>query len=60
MARHKTLLRIQELVRRGRYEITKHALREIAKDNLLPVDVETAILTGEIVREDKGDLRGRV
>ncbi len=32
----------------------------MAEDDLLLVDVETPILTGEIVREDRGDPRGTV
>jgi aspartate 1-decarboxylase len=54
------LERIQQLVREWRYEVTDHAWDEMAEDNLLLADVETAILTGEIVREDKGDPRGTV
>lgn len=54
------LERIRQLVRDWRYEVTDHALEEMADDKLLLVDVETAILTGEIVREDKDDPRGTV
>jgi len=51
---------IRELVRNGRYDVTDHAWDEMADDALLLVDVETAILTGDIVREDYGDPRGTV
>ena len=51
---------IRELIRAGRYDVTDHAWDEMADDALLLVDVETAILTGEIVREDHGDPRGTV
>jgi hypothetical protein len=51
---------IHKLVRDGHYDVTDHAWDEMADDNLLLVDVETAILTGEIVREDRGDPRGTV
>jgi len=54
------LERIRALVRLGRYEITDHAWEEMADDDMLLVDVETAILSGEIVREDKGDPRGTI
>ena len=37
-----------------------NAYEEMADDDLLLVDVETAILTGSIVRETKGDVRGTV
>ena len=51
---------IQALVRGWDYEVTDHAYEEMADDDLLLTDVETAILTGTIVREDKGDPRGSV
>ena len=51
---------IRELIRAGRYDVTDHAWDEMADDALLLVDVETAILTGEIVRQDKDDPRGTV
>jgi hypothetical protein len=54
------LERIRRLVRELRYEISDHAWDEMAEDNLLIVDVETAMLTGNVVREDKGDPRGTV
>ena len=54
------LERIQKLVREERVVFTKHARDEIFADGLLIVDVETAILTGKMVREDKGDFRGKV
>ena len=54
------LEQIRQLIRESRYEMTDHAQEEIEDDGLLPCDVETAILTGEIAREDKGDLRGTV
>lgn len=51
---------IRECIREGRYDETDHAWDEMADDNLLLVDVETAILTGEIVRVDTDDPRGTV
>lgn len=51
---------IRDLVRQGRYDVTDHAWDEMADDNLLLLDVETAIFTGVIVREDTGDPRGIV
>lgn len=59
MASH-VLERIRALVRELRYEVTDHAWNEMVEDGLLLVDVETAILTGAIVREEKGDPRGTV
>ena len=57
---HHVLERIQRLISNGHYEVTDHAYEEMADDDLLLVDVETAILTGSIVREYKGDPRGTV
>ncbi len=54
------LERIRQLVREWRYEVTDHAFDEMADDKLLLADVETTILTGEIVREDNDDPRGTV
>lgn len=54
------LERIRARVRDLQYEVTDHAWDEMVADNLLLVDVETAILTGEIVREERGDPRGTV
>jgi hypothetical protein len=59
MVRH-VLERVRKLVRQWRYEVTDHAWEKMADDNLLLADVETAALTGDIVREDKGDPRGTV
>ena len=59
MPRH-ILGRIRHLVRELQYGVTDHAWDEMAEDDLLLLDVETAILTGEIIREDKGDPRGTV
>jgi hypothetical protein len=51
---------IRDCVREGRFDLTDHAWDEMADDNLLLVDVETAILTGDIIRVDKDDPRGTV
>ena len=59
MPRH-ILDEIRRLTRDGSYDVTDHGYDEMADDNLLLVDVETAILTGAIVREDKDDPRGTV
>ena len=60
VARRHVIERIQELVRDLRYEVTDHAWEEMSDDDLLLVDVEAAILTGKVVRTDKGDPRGTV
>ena len=56
--RRNPLQRLQTLVRDGRYEISKHALDEALDDNLHRVDLESAVLTGILVRVEKDDPRG--
>jgi hypothetical protein len=38
--------------------MTAHAMEEMAEDILSILDVESAVLTGEITRTEKGDPRG--
>jgi hypothetical protein len=52
------LERIRDAVRAQRYDVTKHAIDEMAEDGLDIVDVETAILNGTIAKTQKGDPRG--
>ena len=57
MAR-RVLERIRAAIREQRYDITKHAVDEMAEDELDIVDVETSILDGTIVKTEKDDPRG--
>lgn len=52
------LERIRDCIRRRHYDMTAHAMEEMAEDSLSILDVETAILTGEISRTEKDDPRG--
>lgn len=54
----KVLARLQRLIREGNYDISIHAAQEAAEDDLHPVDIESAILSGTIIRVEKGDPRG--
>jgi aspartate 1-decarboxylase len=54
----RTLDRIRKAVRLGEYDVTKHAVDEMAEDALDIVDIETAILNGIIVKTEKDDPRG--
>ena len=49
---------IREKVRLGQYDMTAHAMEEMAEDNLDILDIEQTILNGRIERTEKGDLRG--
>ncbi|KAF0247116.1 MAG: hypothetical protein FD180_55 [Planctomycetota bacterium] len=53
-----TLVLIRRLVLEGSYEFTEHAWAEAANDELDRIDIESAILTGDIVEVQKGDSRG--
>ena len=50
---------MQEAVREHNYVVTVHALLEMRNDSLDIVDVESAILTGTILRVFDDDPRGR-
>lgn len=55
----RVLERIRDAIRSQRYDVTKHAVDEMAEDGLDIVDVETAIVTGSIAKTEKDDPRGR-
>ncbi|HYN87583.1 MAG TPA: DUF4258 domain-containing protein [Ardenticatenaceae bacterium] len=50
--------RIRELVLAGDYDLTRHAVDEMAEDALTVSDVEHAILTGEVTKAQPNDPRG--
>jgi hypothetical protein len=50
--------RVQAAVRNAAYDMTVHAVEEMAEDNLDLVDVETAMLNGRLIRTKKDDPRG--
>ena len=54
----RTLQRIQYAVINGEYDLTRHAVDEMAEDRLGILDVESAILSGEITKTETGDPRG--
>lgn len=58
MAQRRVLERIRDAIRKQHYDITKHAVDEMAEDELDIVDVETSILNGDIVKTEKDDPRG--
>lgn len=49
----RTLRRMRELIRTGRYVMTIHAVEEMEADALTLFDVERCVLTGEIVEKQK-------
>jgi hypothetical protein len=52
------LERIREKIRLQQYDMTVHAVEEMAEDNLDIPDVEHAVLTGRIARIERDDPRG--
>ena len=43
---------LRRAVREGRYELTLHAIDEAANDDLHVVDLESAVLTGSLLRTE--------
>jgi len=52
------LRRIRNAVREGRYDMTFHAVEELAEDGLDILDFETAVGEGELIRTQTDDRRG--
>jgi hypothetical protein len=52
------LERIRDAIVGGEYDLTRHAIDEMAEDYLGILDVECAILDGEIVKTETDDPRG--
>jgi hypothetical protein len=52
------LARIRDMVRSQQYDMSAHAMEEMAEDSLDIDDVEEAILNGRITRIEKDDPRG--
>ena len=50
--------RIKEKIRLGQYDMTVHAIEEMAEDNLDILDVEHAILNGRVAKSERDDPRG--
>ena len=54
----KRLDQIREKIRLRQYDMSAHAMEEMAEDGLDIIDVEQAILNGHIARIEKDDPRG--
>lgn len=50
--------RIRAAIRNATYDMTVHAVEEMAEDRLDLIDVETAILNGRLIKTEKDDPRG--
>ena len=51
------LYRIRQKISQREYDITAHAVEEMAEDQFTITDVETSILGGQIVRTERDDPR---
>jgi hypothetical protein len=50
--------RIREKIRLCQYDMSAHAMEEMAEDLLTILDVEEAVLSGQVIRVEKDDPRG--
>jgi hypothetical protein len=50
--------RIRTSIRRRQYDMSAHAMEEMAEDRLNILDIEQAILQGQIIRIERDDPRG--
>ena len=50
--------RIRMAIRNAAYDMTIHAVEEMAEDKLDFIDVEAAILNGKLIKTEKDDPRG--
>ena len=50
--------RIRDAIHTATYDMTSHAVEEMAEDKLDFIDVETAILCGKLIKTEKDDPRG--
>lgn len=52
------IVRIRDAIRKNYYDLTYHAIEEMADDELETLDIENAILNGKIMKIDKNDPLG--
>lgn len=50
--------RIRQKIRLQQYDMSAHAMEEMAEDYFTIMDIETAILNGRVIRVQKDDPRG--
>jgi hypothetical protein len=55
---HRVIDRIRQQILLRNYDMTVHAMEEMAEDDLDILDVEEAILNGQVVQRHKKDPRG--
>ena len=55
---HRLIERIRQKILLRDYDLTIHAIEEMAEDDLDVLDIEHAVLNGQVVRRHKRDPRG--
>jgi len=50
--------KIRRAIRTGNYDMTYHAIEEMAEDELGIIDIESSVLSSRIIRTEKDDPRG--
>ena len=55
---HRLIERIRQKFLLRDYDLTVHAIEEMAEDDLDVWDIEQAVMNGKVVRRSKRDLRG--
>jgi len=50
--------KIRTAIEVGNYDMTYHAVEEMAEDKLGIFDIESAVLSGKIIKREKDDPRG--
>ncbi len=50
--------RIREKIRLRQYDMSAHAMEEMAEDLLTILDIEEAVLSGQVIRIERDDPRG--
>jgi len=53
-----SIARIREKIQQRKYDMSAHAMEEMAEDHLDIMDIEHVILHGDIARMEKDDMRG--
>ncbi|MDZ7399882.1 MAG: DUF4258 domain-containing protein [candidate division KSB1 bacterium] len=54
----RTIDKIRDAIRKNNYDLTYHAIEEMADDELDTLDIENAILNGKLLKIDKNDPLG--
>ena len=58
MPRRRIIAKIRNAIRTKNYDMTHHAIEEMAEDELGIFDVENAVLSGNIIKREKDDPLG--